>query len=85
MKIPASATIEKVYSGLRGCMCGCKGKYTTPEESARSVKIIVGKLERNPATRVEEGFGEMIAYFDTDTRTIACYYKLKEKRTVDCN
>jgi hypothetical protein len=28
------SNVEVVYSGRSGCMCGCRGKYTTPMESA---------------------------------------------------
>lgn len=62
--------ITKVYSGKMGCMCGCRGKYSyTPlgartqnpgydvsdSINERSVKIITGKLLRNPNTKQEDG------------------------------
>ena len=50
--------IAKVYSGKIGCMCGCNGKYSynegVPHEdwqgdvNVRSVKIIAGKVFKNP-------------------------------------
>lgn len=50
--------VAKVYSGKIGCMCGCRGKYSynegVPHEdwqgdtNVRSVKIIAGKVLRNP-------------------------------------
>ena len=62
--------VTKVYSGKMGCMCGCRGKYSYTAEGAikdnpgydvsdsvneRSVKIITGKLLRNPNTKREDG------------------------------
>ena len=63
------SNIVKVYSGKIGCMCGCNGKYSYTAEGAakhgpgydvsdsvneRSVKIIAGKVLRNPnANRTE--------------------------------
>jgi hypothetical protein len=64
-------TIKRVYTGKPGCMCGCRGKYTKPDESMRSVKIIVGKLASNPNTHYDD-----IAkcfYVQTDTRMYAAY------------
>ena len=61
-------TVYKVYSGRRGCMCGCLGKYSYTAQGAvehspgydvadsvneRSVKIITGKLLRNSNTQRE--------------------------------
>ena len=55
--------VYKVYSGKKGCMCGCRGKYSYTAEGAvkdnpeyvhdineRSVKIIMGKLLRDANT-----------------------------------
>ena len=61
--------VYKVYSGKAGrCMCGCAGKYSytaegavsqnpgyDPEVNERSVKIIAGKVMRNPNTVREDG------------------------------
>ena len=60
------SNIAKVYSGKAGtCMCGCAGKYSYTAHGAvednpgydvsdsvneRSVKIIAGKVLRNPNT-----------------------------------
>lgn len=58
--------ITKVYSGRRGCMCGCKGQYKYGEAfkaeetrshgyevdaSDRSVKLIANKVEKLLADR----------------------------------
>lgn len=55
------AKVTKVYSGNKGCMCGCKGKYTYACRAARpsyydpnddemvshkGVKMMVAKIER---------------------------------------
>jgi len=64
------ADVKTVYSGKPGCMCGCRGKYTTPEQSARSVKIIFNRVMNNPKHKVEDG----IAFVDTGTRNLAVYF-----------
>jgi hypothetical protein len=64
-------TIKTVYSGKPGCMCGCRGKYTKPEESTRSVKIIVGKLAKDPATKYDAQ--AKCFYLQTPTRMLAAY------------
>ena len=61
--------IVKVYSGKCGCMCGCNGKYSYTKDGAerfgpgydvtdsvneRSVKIIAGKVLRNPKANFDE-------------------------------
>ena len=65
------ANVERVYSGKTGCMCGCKGKYTTPAESARSVKITFNKVMKNPAVKLEPGY----AFVDTGSRNLVVYFK----------
>lgn len=77
-------SVYKVYSGQAGkCMCGCAGKYSYTAEGAvkhnpgyepnvneRSVKIIAGRVLRNPNARraedhvyVEENGRIMVAWF----------------------
>lgn len=66
--------IDRVYSGKRGCMCGCQGKYTTPQESTRSVKIMLKKVLSHPDVKVDKS--ALCAYVETATeRTIAVYFK----------
>jgi len=65
------ANVEEVYSGNRGCMCGCQGKYTTPEQSARSVKIIYNKVMNNPKHTVDG----KCAFVKTATRNLVVYFK----------
>lgn len=64
------ADVKTVYSGKPGCMCGCRGKYTTPEQSARSVKLIFNKVMNNPKHKVEDG----IAFVDTGSRNLVVYF-----------
>ena len=64
------ANVKTVYSGKPGCMCGCRGKYTTPAQSARSVKLIFNKVMNNPKHKVEDG----IAFVETDTRNLVVYF-----------
>lgn len=78
--------VYKVYSGRTGCMCGCRGKWscasTAPADdkrytnvSDRSVKIVVGKLMREPMTKVEDFGDSRCYYFDNPEtgRTLAAY------------
>ena len=65
------ANVERVYTGTHGCMCGCRGKYTTPAESARSAKIIYNKVMKHPEHKVDGN----IAYLETDTRNLVVYFK----------
>ena len=56
--------IARVYNGRIGCMCGCNGKYSynegVPHEdwqgevNVRSVKIIAGKVFKNPKANYTE-------------------------------
>lgn len=84
--------VSKVYSGKRGCMCGCRGKWSYSSTSReaftcrdmdgindRSVKIIAGKLLRDPNLQVEQ-FGNTLCYFvDTETRTLAAYIEQEKQ------
>jgi len=65
------ANVEKVYSGRPGCMCGCRGRYTTPEQSARSVKILFNKVMNHPDRILEPGN----AWLNTGTRNLVVYFK----------
>lgn len=60
--------VKRVYSGLKGCMCGCRGKYS---ESDRSKKIILGKILRDPNHQVD---GDCV-YLITKTRNLAAYFE----------
>jgi hypothetical protein len=77
--------ITKVYSGRRGCMCGCLGKYSytargavehspgydvTDSVNERSVKIIAKKVLSNPAVKYE---GEY-AFVETDSRIQVVFF-----------
>lgn len=75
--------IVKVYSGKKGCMCGCRGKWTytqwgaehrgpgyEPTISERSVKIIASKVLRNPNKEVD---GNTV-FVESSDRILAVYY-----------
>ena len=65
------ANVKEVYSGKPGCMCGCRGKYSRPDESARSVKILFNKVMNNPKHQVD---GECV-FVKTATRNLVLYFK----------
>ena len=77
--------IAKVYSGRKGCMCGCNGKYSYTARGAvenspgydvsdsvneRSVKIIAKKVLSNPAVQYEEDY----AFVETDSRIQVVFF-----------
>lgn len=78
--------VYKVYSGKVGCMCGCRGKYSYTADGAenhgpgydvsdmvneRSVKIIAGKVMRNPNVQFEDGF----VFVEQDGRIQVAYFR----------
>jgi hypothetical protein len=65
------ANVKEVYSGKRGCMCGCRGKYSRPDESPRSVKILFNKVMNNPKHTVD---GDCV-FVKTATRNLVLYFK----------
>ena len=75
--------VAKVYTGKRGCMCGCNGKYSYAEGvqhedwqgkvSARSVKIIANKVLRDPNTNYTES-PEYCFVEDRERNTIKVVY-----------
>lgn len=77
------SNVAKVYSGKRGCMCGCNGKWSYNEGvsrhswqgdvSVRSVKIIAGKVLRDANVKRDENAN--CAYVETDSRILAVYFK----------
>jgi hypothetical protein len=63
--------IVKTYSGKRGCMCGCLGKYSYTQDGAtnhgpgydvtdavneRSVRIMAKKILANPNVKFENDY-----------------------------
>lgn len=63
------ANVQRVYSGRIGCMCGCKGKYsTTPIAIKRMV---------NKAAKEGWEFDGLAGYYHqrTETRQYAIYMK----------
>lgn len=73
--------IESVYSGKPGCMCGCNGKYTSPTESERSVKIMLKKVLSHPDVKIDVDAKCAVvdkmpcSYTAFAGRTIAVYFK----------
>ena len=65
------ANVKEVYSGKPGCMCGCRGKFSRPDTSPRSVKILFNKVMNNPKHTVD---GECV-FVKTATRNLVVYFK----------
>jgi hypothetical protein len=65
------ANVKEVYSGKPGCMCGCRGKYSRPDTSPRSVKILFNKVMNNPKHTVD---GDCV-FVKTATRNLVLYFK----------
>jgi hypothetical protein len=82
-KVPDISKIAKVYTGKRGCMCGCNGTYRYNEGvehedwqgkvSTRSVKIIAKKVFNNPNTVWDES-QEYCFVEDRENNTIKVVY-----------
>ena len=82
------SNIAKVYSGKDGrCMCGCSGKYSYTASGAveqnpgydvsdsvneRSVKIIAGRVLRNPNTDYKDAGYAILAQ---NGRVLVVFYK----------
>lgn len=78
--------VYKVYSGKAGrCMCGCAGKYSYTAKGAvehspgydvsnavneRSVKIIAGKVMRDPNVQIDDD----CAYVEQNGRVLVAYF-----------
>jgi len=77
--------VYKVYSGKRGCMCGCKGKYSytatgavehspgydvTDSVNERSVKIISTKVFKHADKVVEDD----MAYVEQNGRIMVAFF-----------
>ena len=61
-------TPVRAYSGLKGCMCGCLGKYTTdPAEMAKALKRVL----KNPNTKYDSVAN--CFYYQTKTRQNVVY------------
>jgi hypothetical protein len=82
------SNITKVYSGRDGrCMCGCSGKYSYTAHGARddspgydvaesinerSVKIIAGRVLRNPNTDYNDAGYAVLVH---NGRVLVVFYK----------
>ena len=71
--------IDRVYSGKRGCMCGCNGNYY--ENNLINNKVIrraVNKFNQSGAylrdVNLVTGALSNYAYLDTETRTHVIYF-----------
>ena len=77
--------VYKVYSGKKGCMCGCKGKYSYTADGAvnhspgydvtdsvneRSVKIISTKVFKHADKVVEDD----MAYVEQNGRIMVAFF-----------
>ena len=64
--------IKEVYSGKPGCMCGCRGKYSS---EGRGVKIIYNKVMNNPNVKFDDQAN--CAYIDDRqaSRNLVVYFK----------
>ena len=62
------------YTGARGCMCGCRGKYS---DSDRTRKMAITSLLKNPDFRLqtwkESGGDAGCIYVETPTRNRVLY------------
>lgn len=61
-------TIARMYSGREGCMCGCRGKYYTPED--KGFKRVLNKFLKQTNIIEESAWAEAtvgervyVAYF----------------------
>lgn len=64
----------QTYSGKRGCMCGCLGKYN---ESERARKMAITQMTRDSRVKLQTWNGSSTdqgcLYIDTNTRIRALY------------
>ena len=81
--------VYKVYSGKVGsCMCGCAGKWSYTAKGAvdhnpgydvsdmvneRSVKIIAGKIMRDPNVQFDE-FDDGCVFVEQNGRVLVAYF-----------
>ena len=73
--------VAKVYSGKRGCMCGCKGKYSynegVPREdwqgavNVRTVRMFTKQVLAHPNVQFEDNY----AFFEEGGRIKVVYFK----------
>ena len=73
--------VAKVYSGKRGCMCGCLGKYSynegVPHEdwqgdvNVRTVKMFTRQLMSDPDVKYEDDY----MYVERNGRIKVAYFK----------
>jgi hypothetical protein len=66
-------TPTRSYSGLRGCMCGCLGKYTEVDQNPEKVYKDMMRILKNPNTKYDEVAN--CYYYETKTRNNVVYMK----------
>lgn len=65
-------SIEKIYTGKSGCMCGCRGKYVEGKTVGRVLKNMQRFVENNSLQVTYEG-GHI--FVDDGNRTYVIYTK----------
>jgi hypothetical protein len=72
------ATVDKVYSGVRGCMCGCLGTYS---ETERSTKTRLANIRKAVSPHIDllevnDNRSGDVPYFYVETATghVYCVY-----------
>lgn len=55
------ADVKQAYKGKIGCMCGCKGKYWTPEQSKAMVTKILRVIQANENLVEVDPTGDWVA------------------------
>jgi hypothetical protein len=62
----------RAYSGKRGCMCGCLGKYN---EGLRARKLAITQLLKDPAVKLQTWAGdtEGCVFVETASRNRVLY------------
>jgi len=63
-------TVKEVYNGKPGCMCGCKGRYSS---NPSSIQRTINTLQENTNTQFDKD--ARCFYLETDTKMHAVYLK----------
>lgn len=72
--------VAEVYSGRLGCMCGCRGNYTTIEDNKAVVSRIVNTMNKllesgAEIQKDEDCRDRRFIGVDSDTRSYTAYLK----------
>jgi len=60
--------VERVYTGRKGCMCGCRGNYTSHKPT---ISMVMNKILSDPNHKREDNH----IFLDTATRRYVAYLK----------